>query len=785
MEQHDNTHQRHTNRLIHESSPYLLQHAHNPVDWYPWGEEAFRRSKEEDKPIFLSIGYSVCHWCHVMEKESFENEEVARLMNENFINVKVDREERPDVDRVYMTFVQASTGSGGWPMSVFLTPDLLPFFGGTYFPPTDSFMRPGFSSLLERISKLWKEQREELVDRGTKVINELKNHMTPETLELSVVEEKQATILQKANTLLTEGLESYHRQFDEEHGGFGSAPKFPRSSIFNFMLSALDNPEIAEHERNIDLEAVTFTLKKMAQGGIYDFLGGGFSRYSVDEEFMIPHFEKMLYDQGQLIATYADAYARTKLPFFAKVVRECVEYLERDLTYVDPHDPNKKAFFSAEDADSLPTHDSVDMNKKEGAYYLWHYDELKELLTTDDVKLKDVQLDPFAFFCDWFAIEQKGNIPPERDPHEEFGEKNVLHQRYSLQEVCDKYSISLEQGLLLTEEYIKPKLLAVREKRPHPHLDDKIITAWNGLALTGLAKASMALDEQRDHYLTLANQVARFLETHLYDAERGELYRSVRERRGHTMGFLQDYAFVIQGLLDLYEASSGSKEGLYWLNWAAKLQHKQDELFIDEENGGYFDTTGKDETVLMRYKEDHDGAEPAGSSVAVLNLLRLATSGMVDHDTAESYIRFSHKTIACMALHIMEKYPQAVPQMMVGLDHLKVIMETHAHRQLVIVYNDALLKESTEFIQSIHKIRGVRGHLSLVYLNSDHRDSSTMQHILDNLPHLRDAQVIDGKPTAYLCQNFACQEPMTDLDTLREKLQARAQTLPESGDPIN
>lgn len=753
-----------TNRLAHESSPYLLQHAHNPVDWYPWGEEAFRKSREEDKPIFLSVGYSVCHWCHVMERESFENEEIARIMNENFINVKVDREERPDVDRVYMTFVQATTGSGGWPMSVFLTPDLLPFFGGTYFPPADAFMRPGFPSLLQRIAKLWKENREELINRGTKIIEALRENSAPEALEPSALEQKQKTLLEDGNKLLTKCLENYLRQYDEEHGGFGSAPKFPRPSIFNFITAALDNPDIPEDDKENGRDAVFYTLTKMAQGGMYDFLGGGFARYSVDDEFMIPHFEKMLYDQGQLIASYADAYSRTGDTFFLKIVRECIEYLERDLCYVDPNDSTKRAFCSAEDADSLPHHGASE--KKEGAFYLWHYDELEIHLTKEEVKLEGVDMDPFAFFCDLFDIKKEGNIPPERDPHEEFGDLNVLHQRHSLQDVCTKHNITLDQGMQLLEQKIKPKLFRVREQRPRPHLDDKIITAWNGLSLTGLAKAAMAIEDQRDHYIALANQVARFIETHLFDKEKGRLLRNVRECRGHTEGYLQDYAFLIQGLLDLYDVSAGSEEGLYWLGWAADLQRTQDDLFKDEQNGGYFDSTGQDESVLVRMKEDHDGAEPAGSSVAVLNLLRLSTSGVVSQEQAETYVNFAHKTIATMALHIMERYPQAIPQMMTGLDQLLVVKAKHVHRQVAIVYNDALQREKDEFVKRIHKTHGVHGHLTLIYINVDKRETTPMRKILENMPHLSDVQVRENKPTAFLCQNFACQEPVTDIDSL-------------------
>src|SRR5207248_1282642 len=440
----------HTNRLAQEKSPYLLQHAHNPVDWYPWGEEAFAKARREDKPIFLSVGYSTCHWCHVMAHESFENEEVAAIMNREFVNIKVDREERPDVDRVYMTFVQATTGGGGWPMSVWLTPDLKPFVGGTYFPPEDRYGQPGFKNVLERIAAAWKQDHEKIAGQGTKIIDALREAQTAESSAVETIDTK----------ILDAAYEQFSRSFDARDGGFGSAPKFPHPVTLNFLsrFYARDpSSATGKHALEMDL----FTLRKMAAGGMHDHVGGGFHRYSVDRYWHVPHFEKMLYDQAQLAVAYLDAFQITQDRQFASVARDILDYVARDLT------SNEGGFFSAEDADSLFEHGKPEHG--EGAFYIWTKQEISDVLRADVAEI----------FDRFYGVESEGNAPAGSDPQDEFEGKNTLIQRYSVEEIARIYKkTSDEIERLLAES--RRKLFEIRAKRPRPHLDDKIITAWNG-----------------------------------------------------------------------------------------------------------------------------------------------------------------------------------------------------------------------------------------------------------------------------------------------------------------
>src|SRR6184192_2976471 len=583
----------HTNRLAQEKSPYLLQHAHNPVDWYPWGKEAFAKARSENKPIFLSIGYSTCHWCHVMAHESFENEEVAATMNREFVNIKVDREERPDVDRVYMTFVQATTGGGGWPMSVWLTPDLKPFVGGTYFPPEDRYGQPGFKKVLERIAAAWKQGHDKIAEQGGRIVAALRESQAGAAGESKI----DAKILDAA-------YEQIASSYDPKEGGFGNAPKFPRPVTLNFLTRFYERCPSSESGKRA-LEMDLFTLRKMAAGGMHDHPGGGFHRYSVDRYWHVPHFEKMLYDQAQLAVAYLDAFQITHDPQMESVARDILDYVARDMT------SKEGGFFSAEDADSPvvagignPGHSQ----NAEGAFYVWTKKEIDDALG-----------DAAEIFDFHYGVQAHGNAPEGSDPHDEFRGKNILIERHTISETARHFKKS-EAEIAKVLAQSRQKLFVIRAQRPRPHLDDKIIAAWNGLMIFAYARAAQVLDDP--HYLEIAMRAARFLRTNLYDEKSKLLYRNYRGSRSGVEGFADDYAFVVQGLLDLYEASFNVE----WLKFATELQAIQDRLLFDDKNGGYFSTSGKDKSVVLRMKDDNDSAEPAASSIAeqiVLHSLQL------------------------------------------------------------------------------------------------------------------------------------------------------------------
>src|SRR5437667_3213626 len=622
----------HTNRLAQEKSPYLLQHAHNPVDWYPWGKEAFAKARSENKPIFLSIGYSTCHWCHVMAHESFENEEVAATMNREFVNIKVDREERPDVDRVYMTFVQATTGGGGWPMSVWLTPDLKPFVGGTYFPPEERYGQPGFKKVLERIATAWKENHENIVEQGGKIVAALQESQSAAKSEDQI----DAATLEAA-------YRQIDRSYDPKEGGFGNAPKFPRPVTFNFLTRFYARDPKSDAGKQA-LEMALFTLRKMAAGGMHDHIGGGFHRYSVDRYWHVPHFEKMLYDQAQLAAAYLDAFQITRDRQYESVARDILDYVARDMTSQDG------GFFSAEDADSpvAGIGDPGHRKTAEGAFYVWTKKEI-------DAALGDAA-DIFDFH---YGVQAHGNAPEGSDPHDEFRGKNILIERHTIAQTAEHLKKSEKEiGESLAQS--REKLFSIRAKRPRPHLDDKIIAAWNGLMISAFARAAQVLDPATaGRYLEIATRAAKFLRANLYEEKSKLLYRNYRGGRSDIEGFADDYAFVIQGLLDLYEASFNVE----WLKLANELQETNDRLFFDEKNGGYFSNIGKDESVFLRMKDDNDGAEPAASSVAALNLLRLSQF-RDDQKMAER----ARKTIDAFAT-TLSHFPSAMPQMLVALDY--------------------------------------------------------------------------------------------------------------------
>ena len=705
----------HTNRLADEKSPYLLQHAHNPVEWYPWGEEAFAKARRENKPIFLSVGYSTCHWCHVMAHESFENEELAAIMNREFVNIKVDREERPDVDRVYMTFVQATTGGGGWPMSVWLTPDLKPFVGGTYFPPEDRYGQPGFKKVLERIAAAWKQEHEKIAGQGARIVEALREAQTAQPAAAEKIDAK----------ILSAAYEQFSRSFDARDGGFGSAPKFPRPVTLNFLsrFYARDpSSDSGKHALEMDL----ITLRKMAAGGMHDHLGGGFHRYSVDRYWHVPHFEKMLYDQAQLAVGYLDAFQITQDRQFASVARDILDYVARDLT------SNEGGFFSAEDADSLFEHGKPEHG--EGAFYIWTKKEI------------DTALDNAAEIFDFnYGVQSHGNAPEGSDPQDEFRGKNILIERHTIAETAQHFQ-KPEDAVRDLLRQSREKLFAIRSKRPRPHLDDKIIAAWNGLMISAYARAAQILDEPR--YLKSATLATNFVRAHLWDDSKKTLYRSYREGRGRVEGFADDYAFVIHGLLDLYEASFD----IEWLKFAIELQETQDRLFFDGKNGGYFSTSGKDESVVLRMKDDNDSAEPAASSVAAHNLLRLAQIR-----DKKQWEERAEKTISAFRT-TLSRFPSAMPQILVALD-----FSSRKPRQIVIAgKKDA--PETKALLSEVHR------HFlpTTILLVADGAEGQ--EYLGEELQAIHGMSMVDEKPAAYVCEDFTCKAPVIDSNQLAKLL---------------
>ena len=699
------------NHLITEKSPYLLQHAHNPVDWRPWGDAAFEKARLEDKPIFLSIGYSTCHWCHVMERESFENDAIAAILNRNFVPVKVDREERPDVDHIYMTYVQATTGSGGWPMSVFLTPELKPFYGGTYFAPDARYGRPGFPVILEKIAEAWKNQHDQIVQSSGDVIEQLKRASEPAT----------GHAMPDQNTL-DATFQYFRRSFDSAHGGFGDAPKFPRPSVFNFLLRY--------HHRTKRLEALDMTLttlRAMAEGGMHDQLGGGFHRYSVDERWFVPHFEKMLYDQAQLAISYSEAYQITHDSYYANVARSTLDYVLRDMTHPDG------GFYSAEDADSVV--DPADPKTKgEGAFYIWSAQELDQILGEELNKLVTFR----------YGVEQAGNV--HNDPHEEFTAKNILYVGHSISDTAKNFSIS-EEAAADQLKKAASRLLEVRSKRVRPGLDDKILTSWNALMISAFAKAAQALDEPR--YLNAAQRSANFILSRMYSATTGLLQRRFRDGESAIPGFLDDYAFLIGALLDLYETDFDPRR----IEHAMALAKKMRELFEDQTAGGFFTTAAGDASLVLRMKDDYDAAEPSGNSIALLDLLRLAHIT----DRAE-YRDAADRTLRALGPK-MSAQPVAVPQMLVALDYSLAV------RREVVIAGDSHHETARPFLRELRS-RFQPYTVTLVVGSADTR--AKLEPIFSAVRHMRE---MGGKPAAYVCEGYVCRLPTNDVSKFGELLQ--------------
>ncbi len=703
-----------TNRLAKEKSPYLLQHQHNPVDWFPWGQEAFDKARRENKPIFLSIGYSTCHWCHVMAHESFENPEIAKLMNELFVNIKVDREERPDVDKVYMTYVQATTGSGGWPMSVFLTPDLKPFYGGTYFPPEDRYGRPGFPTLLQHISEAWKKDRANIEANATQAVDALREYMSSAP---------------KDGTPGTDEIDACYNQlvrsYDDQLGGFGGAPKFPHPVALNLLFRVYARQGADSRDGEHALSMSLFTLKKMAEGGMHDHLGGGFHRYSVDRFWHIPHFEKMLYDQAQLACSYVDAFQATHDSQWETITRDILNYVQRDMTDKDG------GFYSAEDADSFLEHGKPEHG--EGAFYIWKKEEIEAVLGEDAAKL----------FDRFYGVEPDGNAPQGSDPQGEFTGRNTLIQRLSVPQAAKLFGKS-EAEIEASLAASRAKLLEVRAKRPRPHLDDKIITAWNGLMVSAFARAAQAFGDAS--YLQSAQRSAAFIHEHLW--KDGALLRNYRQGASEISGFADDYASLIQGLLDLYEADFDVTH----LQWALELQAKMDALFWDATHGGYFSTAGEDKTILLRMKEDYDGAEPSPNSTAALNLLRLAQ--ITD---SKEYRDKALQTIKAVSEQL-SRAPSALPQMLCAVD------ASLAKPKQIVIAGKSDAPDTRALLDEVS-----RHYLpNKIVLLAD--QGAGQAWLTQKLPFLEGMRPIEEKAAAYVCENYACQLPTADVAKLREML---------------
>ncbi|MCI0412302.1 thioredoxin domain-containing protein [bacterium] len=694
------------NRLIKEKSPYLLQHAFNPVDWYPWGEEAFTKARKEDKPIFLSVGYSTCYWCHVMEREVFENEEIAKLMNEYVVSIKVDREERPDVDRVYMAAVQAMTGSGGWPMSLFLTPELKPFFGGTYIPPTANYGRPGFPDLVQKIHEVWISDRKKITDSSSQIAAHLQKISLPNVQAVKVG--KQA---------LDESFQAFVSMYDSTYAGFGSAPKFPRPAGFNFLLRYYSR---TGEKKALDMSLET--LRKMANGGMYDHIGGGFHRYSTDELWHVPHFEKMLYDQAQLSISYLEAYQITYDPFFSNVARDIFAYVKRNMTH------KEGGFYSAEDAESAPNPSKLD-EKEEGAFYTWTKKEIDGLLSPEETKV----------FETYYGVEEKSNVA--RDPQKEFVGENILFVAHSVEETARQFGLKSPQvEKILTSA--RQKLFVQRERRPPPHLDDKVLTSWNGLMISAFARAYQALQDEQ--YRKSAESAAQFILDKLYDPERKDLLHRYRDGEARFDAHLDDYAFFVQGLLDLYESTFEIR----WLKTAISLTEDQNRLFYDSANGGFYDISGTDKSILIRTKEWYDGAEPTGNSIAILNLLRLAqmTGNQKYQSMAEQSLAFFGQRL--------EQTGEAVPQLMTALDY-----SLSKPKQIIIAGkpDDSLTRE---LLREVHS----RYIPNKILLLADGQEGQ--ETLASYIPFIKNVTMVKGKATAYICENYTCKLPTSDRKTV-------------------
>jgi len=682
-----------TNRLANETSPYLLQHKDNPVDWYPWGEEALKRAREEDKPLLLSVGYSACHWCHVMERESFEDDETARMMNEHFVNIKVDREERPDIDSIYMAAVQALTRHGGWPMTVFLTPDGAPFYGGTYFPPTPSRGMPSFQQLLLSIVDAYENRREEVMQSAQSV----RDYLQASTA--AVMPEAESA----GKELLDRAAVALLSQLDRRFGGFGGAPKFPQAMNLEVLLRHY----YRTGERSA-LDGVELTCRQMAQGGIYDHLGGGFSRYSVDEYWLVPHFEKMLYDNALLSRLYLETYQATGEPFYRRIAEETLDYVLRDMT------SEEGGFYSAEDADS---------EGEEGKFYVWTPEELEAVLEPDEAN----------FAARYWDVTGRGN----------FEGKNILHVARPPEAVAVEFGLSTEE-LWNRMTGIRAKLFAVREERVRPGRDEKILAAWNGLMLRSFALAARITG--REDYLEAAVKNANFVLKKL--KEDGRIHRSYKDGQARFNGYLEDYAMVADGLVALYEATFETR----WLVEADALMDAVSELFWDEEKRIFYDTPADHEELVTRPRDVYDNAAPSGTSVATEVLLRLAL--FLDRN---DYRQRAEDVLEELAGG-MEKVPGGFGRLLCALD-----FSASEPREVAIV-GEQRSPDTRALLQAVYS-----GYLPNKVVAGRDPDDDEAGGLI---PLLAQRPARAGKATAYVCVQYACQTPTTDPEELTRQLGA-------------
>ena len=685
---------KHTNRLINETSPYLLQHAHNPVDWHPWGNEALQKAMQEDKPILLSIGYSACHWCHVMEHESFENEEIARLMNEHFVNIKVDREERPDLDQIYMNAVQMMTHHGGWPMTVFLTPECVPFYGGTYFPPEDRHNMPGFPRVLISMATAYRERPDDVAQTTASVLAELgRLNVTREANELL------------SNDLLNAAFRGIIRNYDSINGGFGGAPKFPPAMTLEFLLRTYHRTGDREA-----LEIIAQTCDKMANGGIYDQLGGGFHRYSTDAKWLVPHFEKMLYDNALLSRLYLHYFQLTKDESARRVAEGILDYVVREMT--DP----AGGFYSTQDADSEGV---------EGKFFVWTPGELKEVLGKQDAEI----------FSAYYDVTESGN----------FEGKNILNVRQSEAEIAAEQNVAPE-SIRESLERSRRRLYDVRESRVKPGRDEKILTAWNGMMLASFAEGGAILD--RDDYRQIARNNANFLLRNL--RRDALLLRTYKDGKAKLNGYLEDYAFLSEGLLTLFETTGE----LEWFEAAVELTDKMIDEFWDHQEGGFFFTGKSHEALIVRSKDYFDNATPSGNSVAAELLLRLTT--LTEND---DYKRRA-LTILRLVADPLRRYPTAFGRALCALDYYLGTPKE------IAVIGDVGSEATRPLLNEVWKVYLPNKVVATASPDND--------NALRLIPLLRDRGLVNDQPTAYVCENYTCQSPVTDPEKLASELLGRA-----------
>ncbi|MEX0821288.1 MAG: thioredoxin domain-containing protein, partial [Rhodothermales bacterium] len=687
-----------SNRLADEQSPYLLQHKDNPVDWYPWSEEAFEKAREEDRPIFLSIGYSTCHWCHVMEHESFEDEEVAALMNEAFVPIKVDREERPDVDGVYMTACQMMTGQGGWPLTVIMTPDKKPFHVATYVPKNSRFGRAGMTDLIPRLKDAWENRREEVMRTADEVVDALQSSASP-------AEGREGEASHTDPSALERAYRALRNRFDSEHGGFGRAPKFPSPQNLLFLLRYWERSEVDDA-----LRMVEHTLDRMRRGGIYDHLGFGFHRYSTDRRWLLPHFEKMLYDQALLTTAYVEAWQATGRPLFKRTAEEIIEYVLRDMQSDDG------VFFSAEDADS---------EGREGTFYVWTTEDVREVLSAKDAGL----------FIETFNLSEEGNFE-EESTGRRTGE-NVPHLQEAVKDLEDPERL----------EGIRRQLFEARERRVRPGRDDKVLTDWNGLTIAALSKASAAFGN--DAYAEEAARAAAFLLDRMVD-DSGRLLHRYRNGEAAVDGMLADYAYLIWGLIELYEATFDVR----YLRRAVELQSTQIDDFWDEETAAFFATAHHAEPLIVRQKELHDGAMPSANAVSTLNMLRLARlTGKTDlEERAAEVIEAASSGLARM------------PSGFTGL--LAALAFAHGPSAEVVIAAGQGDGQARELLREVR--RGYRPN-QVVHFRTPENEAD----LVAVAPFTATQTALDGKAAVYVCRDFLCEAPVTDAESLRQVLDAR------------